>query len=99
MRIALVVYGGLDNVSGGFIYDRALMGALGARGHQVDVIALPWRGYLRALAGGVAARARPRALTSAWPAARPSTRYDAVIHDELVHPSILAHARRLAPGA
>src|SRR6185369_14261662 len=77
----------------------ALVGALSARGHQIDVVGLPWRGYLRALAGGVAGRARPRARRSARSSAPPSARYDAVIHDELVHRSVLAHARRLAPGA
>ncbi len=61
MRIALVIYGRPDQISGGFIYDRALMAALAARGHQVDVVSLPWHGYGRAVAGSVLGGARARA--------------------------------------
>lgn len=82
MRIALVIYGRPDQISGGFIYDRALMAALAARGHWVDVVSLPWRGYARAVAGSmVAARRRATDRDGAPP-------YDVVIEDELIHPSV-----------
>ena len=51
MRIAFEIYGSLDAVSGGFIYDRALVAALRVLGHDVDVIGLPWHGYARAVVG------------------------------------------------
>jgi glycosyltransferase involved in cell wall biosynthesis len=83
MRLAFVVYGGLDQISGGFIYDRALVGGLRAIGHEVDVFALPWRGALSAVA---------RNLAFGHPLRRPrdgaAADYDAVVQDELVHPSV-----------
>jgi glycosyltransferase involved in cell wall biosynthesis len=82
MRIAFVVYGSLDEISGGFIYDRALVGALRSLGHDVDVVALRWDGYFSGVARSFVSAhlRRPRA------AAAPT--YDAVIQDELVHPSV-----------
>jgi glycosyltransferase involved in cell wall biosynthesis len=82
MRIAFVAYGSLDQISGGFIYDRALVSALRSAGHEVDVFSLRWHGYFLAVArsfvGGHPLRPPPEA---------PSI-YDAVIQDELVHPSL-----------
>ena len=82
MRLALVIYGRPDQISGGFIYDRALVAALAARGHRVDVISLPWHGYARAVAIS-AIGGGPRAANR--DGARP---YDVVIEDELIHPSV-----------
>jgi len=83
MRIAFVVYGSLDEISGGFIYDRALVGALRSLGHDVDVFGLRWHGYLRALAQSFVFRNPLR------PTRPPATAiYDAVIQDELIHPSV-----------
>ena len=45
MHIALVIYGSLNEVSGGFLYDRKLVEHLQQRGHEVTVISLPWRSY------------------------------------------------------
>jgi glycosyltransferase involved in cell wall biosynthesis len=87
MRIAFVIYGDLETVSGGFIYDRALIGALGALGHQIDVVGLPWRGYFRALAGG-------RWSSVRRPRPHPSPPYDVVIHDELIHPTVVGQMDR-----
>ena len=41
MRIVLIIYGSLDRLSGGYIYDRMLVEHL--RGHKddVEIIALP----------------------------------------------------------
>jgi glycosyltransferase involved in cell wall biosynthesis len=86
MRVAFTIYGSLGQVSGGFIYDRALVGALTARGHQVDVVALPGHGYARALASNVV-----------MPWRRLSTRRgdapDVIIEDELIHPSLFLRGR------
>lgn len=89
MRIALVIYGRPDQISGGFIYDRALMAALAVRGHQVDVISLPWHGYGRAVAGSVLGGAR-LARSEGAPT------YDVVIEDELIHPSVFSASSALA---
>jgi glycosyltransferase involved in cell wall biosynthesis len=82
MRIALVIYGRPDQISGGFIYDRALVAALAARGHRVDVVSLPWHGYARAVASSAIGGGR-RAVDRDG-----SVPYDIVIEDELIHPSV-----------
>lgn len=48
MHVALI-YGSLDTLSGGYLYDRKLVEHLRARGDVVDVISLPWRNYGRHL--------------------------------------------------
>jgi len=50
MRIGLVLYGSLDTVSGGYLYDRMLVDYLQRQGEQVEIISLPWRNYPRHLA-------------------------------------------------
>ena len=45
MRIGLVIYGSLDTLSGGYLYDRKLVEYLRAQGDTVEVISLPWRNY------------------------------------------------------
>jgi glycosyltransferase involved in cell wall biosynthesis len=92
MRIAFVVYGGLDQISGGFIYDRALVSALRSIGHEVDVFGLRWHGYFHAVARNFVLGHPLRT-----PAAPNDPPYDAVIQDELVHPSVFLTNR--APAA
>jgi glycosyltransferase involved in cell wall biosynthesis len=83
LRIAFVLLGSLDRVSGGFLYDRMLVDRLRARGHTVDVVPLPWASRARAVASNL--RPLPRALASA----------DVVIEDELCHAAVFARNRQL----
>ena len=83
MRIAFVVYGGLDQVSGGFLYDRQVVRGLRDFGHTVEVVALPWWDYGRALAANLA------------PLPPGLDRSDVVIEDELIHPAVFMRHRRL----
>ena len=92
MRIAFVAYGSLDRDSGGFIYDRALVGALRSIGHEVDVFGLRWHGYFHAVARNVVLGHPLRR-----PPAPEAPVYDAVIQDELVHPSVFL-TNRAATG-
>jgi glycosyltransferase involved in cell wall biosynthesis len=81
MRIAFLIYGGLDQVTGGTIYDRHLVEGLRALGDTVDVHALP-----------VPRRGRAwLANLSPLPAAL--GRYDVVLEDELVHLSVFGRHR------
>ena len=90
MKIGLVVYGGLDETSGGFRYDRRLVDYLRAQGDTVDVIALPWRDYWRGVIDG----ARPAV------ADRLNRPVDVLLEDELCHPSLWRQHNRLTrPGA
>jgi glycosyltransferase involved in cell wall biosynthesis len=82
VRIGLVIYGSLDLVSGGFLYDRMVVRELRALGAEVSVLALPWRRYGGALADNLAP----------WP---PLDGIDVLVEDELVHPSVFA---RRPPG-
>ena len=45
MKIGFVIYGSLDTVSGGYLYDRKLAEYLRAQGDVVEIISLPWRNY------------------------------------------------------
>lgn len=75
MRIALIIYGSLDTLSGGYLYDRKLVEFLRAHGDTVNIISLPWRNYAAHLADNFSFRL-PRG-------------YDLIIEDELNHPSLL----------
>ncbi|NPA06550.1 MAG: glycosyltransferase family 4 protein [Chloroflexi bacterium] len=75
----MVIYGSLGLPSGGYLYDRQLVHALQQAGHQVHVVALPWRGYVGSLLDNWRVSVR-RALTDAG--------VDVWIQDELNHPSL-----------
>ena len=47
--IGLVIYGDLNIVTGGFIYDRRVVEFLRDRGDSVEVFSLPWQTYGRCL--------------------------------------------------
>jgi len=49
MRVGLVIYGSLDTLSGGFLYDRMLVERLRSAGDQVEIMSLPWRSYAHQL--------------------------------------------------
>jgi glycosyltransferase involved in cell wall biosynthesis len=76
MKIGFIIYGSLDTLSGGYLYDRMLVDFLRAQGDAVEIISLPWRNYLSHLADNLSFRL-PAGL-------------DVVIQDELNHPSLLA---------
>jgi glycosyltransferase involved in cell wall biosynthesis len=97
MKIGLVIYGSLDTLSGGYLYDRKLIEYLRAQGDTVEVISLPpgmadrsdWRNYMAHLGDN---------LTFRLPAG-----LDILIQDELNHPSLIAanhapHPPALASG-
>lgn len=56
MRIAWIVYGALDQTTGGYIYDRLVVERLRARGDAVEVVSLDPAPRSRALAGLALAR-------------------------------------------
>ena len=86
MRAGLVVYGSLDTLSGGYLYDRRLVHHLRAAGDEVAVISLPWRNYGRHLL--------QNASRSLWRALRSSS-FDLLLQDELNHPSLFLLNPRL----
>ena len=49
MNIGVLIYGSLDTISGGYLYDRKLVEYLQRQGDVVEIISLPWRNYARHL--------------------------------------------------
>jgi len=86
MRVGLIIYGGLDFPSGGFLYDRMLVGTLRQAGDEVDVISLPWETYRKCMAHNFDPGIRTR--LRAW-------KGDILLQDELVHPSLFLQNRAL----
>jgi glycosyltransferase involved in cell wall biosynthesis len=88
MRLGLVIYGNLDIITGGFLYDKLLVDYLRRQGDEVEIIALPWQpyalGYLHNIRSGLERRLQ-------------QGRFEALIQDELVHPSLFWLNRRLKP--
>jgi len=80
MKIGLVIYGSLETLSGGYLYDRMLVEYLRDQGDTVEVISRPWRNYAAHLGDNLSFRLPPG--------------LDLVIEDELNHPSLLAANRR-----
>lgn len=76
MKVGFVIYGSLDTVSGGYLYDRKLVEYLRAQGDTVEIISLPWRNYAAHLTDNFWFRL-PKNL-------------DILIEDELNHPSLIA---------
>jgi glycosyltransferase involved in cell wall biosynthesis len=83
MHIGLVIYGSLDILSGGYLYDRKLVEYLRRQGDVVEIISLPWRNYAAHLADNIHFRL-PANL-------------DLLIQDELNHPSLIAANARKHP--
>jgi len=76
MKIGLVIYGSLDTLSGGYLYDHKLVEYLRSHGDTVEIISLPWRNYAAHLMDNFHFRL-PKDL-------------DVLIEDELNHPSLIA---------
>jgi glycosyltransferase involved in cell wall biosynthesis len=75
MRIGFVIYGSLDTLSGGYLYDRKLVEYLRTQGDTVEIISLPWRNYTAHLMDNLHFRLPPD--------------LDILIQDELNHPSLI----------
>jgi glycosyltransferase involved in cell wall biosynthesis len=79
MRFALIIYGSIDTVSGGYLYDRMLVQHLRAHGHGVGIVSLPWRTYPAHLADN---------LSRHWRKRLAALNADIIVQDELNHPSL-----------
>jgi len=80
MKLALVIYGDLDQTTGGYLYDRELLNHLERAGDTVHVISLKDRGYLR----NILPEDRKTIIRKLS-----KQSYDAIIFDELCHPALL----------
>ena len=94
MRIGLIIYGSLDTLSGGYLYDRKLVDYLLSQGDKVEVISLPWRNYAAHLTDNLRFRLpSPHVIArrAPFPTKQSPTqqRFDLLIQDELNHPSLI----------
>lgn len=86
MNIGLIIYGSLDIVTGGFLYDRKLVEFLRANGDAVEVFAFPWRTYPSHLLQNFSSR------IFSW--AR-RLELHVLLEDELNHPSLFLANKKL----
>jgi glycosyltransferase involved in cell wall biosynthesis len=86
MRVGLLIYGSLNTVSGGYLYDRVLAEHLRQHGHKVEIISLPWRSYGRHLGDNLSADLYWRLRQA---------NLEVLLQDELNHPSLFWLNRRL----
>jgi glycosyltransferase involved in cell wall biosynthesis len=86
MHFALVIYGSLEEVSGGFLYDRKLVELLRQRGHDVTIMPLPWRSYGRSLMDNSSWHLLDRMQ---------DREFTVIVQDELIHPSVFQLNRRV----
>jgi glycosyltransferase involved in cell wall biosynthesis len=86
MRIGLIIYGSLETISGGYLYDRKMVEYLQDQGDEVKLISLPWRNYLRHLSDNFSADLRRRLK---------DLQVDILLEDELNHPSLFLLNERL----
>jgi len=86
MRVVWVVDGRLDQLSGGYLYDRLIVEHLRRSGTEVTVVSLPTGRYAARLWRGL-----PSDLAARVAAVSP----DILVEDELSHPALLRANRRL----
>jgi len=86
VRLGLIIYGRLQQNSGGFLYDRKLVEHLRRQGHQVAEISLPWRSYAARLGDNFSG------TLIDW---IKRLKLDILLEDELNHPSLFLINRKI----
>lgn len=79
MRVGLIIYGSLETLTGGYLYDRILVERLRQQGDEVEIISLPPRSYARHVSDNFS-RSLFRQMCR--------SRFDVLLQDELCHPSL-----------
>jgi glycosyltransferase involved in cell wall biosynthesis len=83
MRVGLLIYGDINTISGGYLYDRKLVEFLRHQGDEVVIVSVKKTTYLKAL------------FTNTIPEELKNIKIDVLIQDELVHPSFWRINRKL----
>jgi len=86
MHIGLIIYGNLDLLSGGYIYDRMLVNHLIGQGDAVEVLSFPRRNYLLNFMDNFSNKLSRLVVGS---------QVDILLQDELNHPSLFILNRHL----
>ncbi len=95
MRVGLIIYGSLQTVSGGYLYDRKLVEHLRHYGSQVEVFSQSWRSGNESIAY---ARRLADNLSTSFLRSLRLAKVDILLQDELNHPSLFWLNRRLLPA-
>ena len=80
MHIGLIIYGNLNIVSGGYLYNRKLVEYWRTQGHKVTIFSRPWRNYWRHFEDNI---------SPAWRKLIQEANVDIWVQDELNHPSLI----------
>jgi len=86
LRAGLVIYGEIETLSGGYLYNRKLVDFLRRQGDTVEIISQPRHSYGLCLADGLGTR---------WVNRLARLQVDVLMQDELNHPSLWAANPRL----
>lgn len=86
MKVGLIIYGSLDTVSGGYLYDRKLVQYLRQQRDEVVVFSLPWLSYGRQLTQNFWHHFAQQIVQA---------ELDILLQDELNHPSLFLRNRWL----
>jgi len=89
MRIGLIIYGSINQQTGGYLYDRKLVATLQRDGHAVRIFSLPAGPYSTHLADNVRLRFAQRIAAADL---------DILLEDELNHPSLFLLNQVLRPS-
>lgn len=84
MKIGLIIYGSIDTVTGGYLYDKLLVEHLRKNGHEVKIFSLPLQPYHKRILDN---------FTSLFSTVVRS-KCDILLQDELCHPSLI-HLNRM----
>jgi glycosyltransferase involved in cell wall biosynthesis len=79
LKVGMVIYGGLETLSGGYLYDRKLVEYLRQVGDSVELVSMPWKNYLHHVGYNFA---------SGWAQRLANLDVDVLLQDELNHPSL-----------
>jgi glycosyltransferase involved in cell wall biosynthesis len=88
LNIGLIIYGSLNTISGGYLYDRKLVQHLQAHGDEVEIISQPGSKYWRHL---------PQNFSRGMLSYLENADFDLLLQDELNHPSLFLLNQRLRP--
>ncbi len=86
MRIGLIIYGSLETLTGGYIYDKILVNHLQRLGHEAEIISLPKRYYSRNLFDNLTRSINSLIVRSS---------FDLLLQDGLCHPSLFIINKQL----
>lgn len=88
MKFTFLIYGSLDTVSGGYIYDRKAVEYIMANGDQVEIVSIPQKAYLLNVTDNFSSALRNKLI---------NLDTDVLIQDELCHPSLFMMNKLISP--